>query len=204
MSGGGTTGATGLITVNPGATLAVDNTGTATSNRLGSTRSITFVGGTLNYTGNATTATTETFGSSTAGTTTFNRGLTTINVVSNGQTTTLTLGAGNNVAPGQSGGPTGAAVVFEGNGLLSTGKSVIQSVGAGLLFNGGGTGGTGATTKSIMPYALVYDTTSGAVSFATANSSSGATGTTTSALRGLTVATEMLTNTFATPRLMTC
>ncbi len=77
-------GGTGAVTIAPTATLFVDDTGTATANRLGG-RPMTLQGGTLSYLGNAVTST-ETLGVLTAA-----RPGSTILADSNGGTSTITF-----------------------------------------------------------------------------------------------------------------
>ncbi|EDY18785.1 autotransporter-associated beta strand repeat protein [Chthoniobacter flavus Ellin428] len=98
LSGAGTfTGSTLGNIVEQGATLDVDNSGTAITNRLGD-RILTMAGGSFNYTLNTTSANSEAFG-----TTTFNSGGSTFNVVQNGTQnstitfSTLAFGAGGTV-----------------------------------------------------------------------------------------------------------
>jgi autotransporter-associated beta strand protein len=196
VSGSGAIGSTGRITLNPGSVLILDDTATAIATRL-SGRPMSFIAGSLDYLANLAGS------NETVGVPTFSRGLSTIDVeFAPGAPTgnaTLTFGAqANNVAPVQTSAPSGAAVVFEGANLLSsvtTGKATIASTGAGFLFDGA-TGATSTTNKGILPWALVVDSTTGNVSFATADAAAAATGTTTNALRGLS-ASEMVSDTFA-------
>ncbi len=62
VSGAGVLLATTAITVNPGATFTLDNTGTNVFNRINSVSTVTLAGGTLNYLGAANTASTQSFG----------------------------------------------------------------------------------------------------------------------------------------------
>ncbi len=61
INSAGILGGTGAVTVNEGATLAIDNSGTATTSRLGG-RALTLAGALLDYTNNSGGASTETIG----------------------------------------------------------------------------------------------------------------------------------------------
>ncbi len=86
--GAGAIGGTGTITGQPGATLAVDDTGTAAANRLGG-RAITLAGAAFEYNVNGSLGSTES-----TGTITFSSGASTLNVInSGGLSSTITFGA---------------------------------------------------------------------------------------------------------------
>ncbi len=87
-------GITGTVTINGTGTVSVDDTASATANRLGG-RALSLVGGTFSYLGNAVTST------ETLGTLTVARPGSTIIADSNGGTSTLTFGSiANNVLNG--------------------------------------------------------------------------------------------------------
>jgi autotransporter-associated beta strand protein len=189
INGPGILGATGVVTVNPGATLTLNNSATQVNTRLGG-RPITLSGGNLNLVGPTASATTVT---ETLGAPTFARGQTTVTVTSTaGQGgTNLAFGAPNaavsnainNTTP-----PSGATVLFRGTSLGSvagTGVSTIASTTTGFTFLGQA-GAAGATNKGIIPWALVDPTASGlGSSFATADAATGI-------LRPLNTGTEMV------------
>ncbi|MCX6839396.1 MAG: autotransporter-associated beta strand repeat-containing protein [Verrucomicrobia bacterium] len=191
INGAGILGGTGAVTVNPGATLSLDNGSTQLNNRLGG-RPITLSGGNLNLIGPTASATTVT---ETLGAPTFARGQTTVTVTSTaGQGgTNLAFGAPNaavsnainNGTP-----PSGATVLFRGTNLGSTagtGVSTIASTTTGFTFLGQA-GAAGATNKGIIPWALVDPTVSGlGTSFATADAATGI-------LRPLNTGTEMVSS----------
>ena len=170
-------GGTGAITVNPSATLLVDDSGTALVNRLGS-RPVTFNGSTFNLLGNSAANTTETLGSGT----TFTRGLTTITVTARaGRSAALSFaGALPNIAPAQNAGtqPNAATVLFRGTNLGSVAGANVATISSvstsGFTFNGQ-TGGVGTNNKAILPWALVdTDPVNGVgTSFATADAGNG-------------------------------
>ncbi|MGB8169122.1 MAG: hypothetical protein WCF18_16615, partial [Chthoniobacteraceae bacterium] len=126
VSGAGKIGGTGTIQLNPGSTLTVNDSGTASANRL-SSRTITFNGGSMNVIGSATGNTLETV---TSGAAIFSRGLSTITLTAAaGRQTSLVInGAINNVSSNQNTGantgvtpnvgpPTAASVLFRGTNL---------------------------------------------------------------------------------------
>ena len=174
-SGLGSVGGTAAVTVNPGATLTIDNSQGVVANRLNG-RTLTIYGGNLNLIGGAS-VTGEAIGAPT-----FNRGQSTITVTDGGAGTNLTFtAASNNVNPAQSTGGSMATALFRGTSLgtvAGPGVATIQSTTGGINFNGQ-TGGAGTTTKGIMPWAIIDTSTTGlGFSFATAD-------TTTSILRPL-------------------
>ena len=190
-SGALASGSSPGVSVLPGATLAIDNSGTVQANRLGG-RAISFTGGNLNFTGGSTVT------SEAIGTPTFNRGQTTITVVagSGGANLTFTGGA-NNVSPAQTTGGTGATALFRGTSLGTAAGANVGTIAwtTGGLLTTGATGATGTATKSIVPWAIIDNTATGlGSSFVTANTASLATSTGTAILRPLNVS-EYSTNT---------
>ncbi|NBV35215.1 MAG: hypothetical protein EBR81_15840, partial [Proteobacteria bacterium] len=172
LNGGGTlSGATTIAaTVNPGATLLLDNSAAAISGRLG-TRPIT-LGGNLTLTGSAGTSVSETFGALTplagASVITLNGGSAALNVASIGTV------------------PTGATFLVRGTNLgagsLDAGTATFATTTTGVTFVGG-TGATGSKNKGILPWALVDSSATGfgatgiGTSFATTDSAAATTGT---------------------------
>ncbi|EDY20580.1 autotransporter-associated beta strand repeat protein [Chthoniobacter flavus Ellin428] len=158
-------------TVNPGATLELNDLGTNATNRLGG-RGLTLVGGNFNLIGNASANTSDSMG-----TPTFNRGYSIITVTAQtGEQANLKFTATNNsVAPAQSTAGSGASILFRGTNLAATATagSATISDSLGFTFNGQ-TGGTGQTSKGIMPWALVDTSATGnGLSFATTDGSAG-------------------------------
>ncbi|HYE20337.1 MAG TPA: autotransporter-associated beta strand repeat-containing protein, partial [Tepidisphaeraceae bacterium] len=175
------------VTVHPGATLALDNSATNVTNRLGA-RPLTIQGGNLSLTGSASAATSETFGA-----TTFSRGHSVITVTAGaGQQADLRFGAVNNPSTAQNAGtaPSGATALFRGTGLGNAVGAGVASVAGSTFTFAGQTGGTGTVTtasanKGILPWALVDSSATGSgTSFATADSTTG-TATTSAILRPL-------------------
>lgn len=187
VSGAGTIGGTGTIALNPGSTLTINDSGTASANRL-SNRAITITGGSLNLLGSATANTSE---SLTTGGAMFNRGLSVITVTAaTGRQAVLNFnGNFNNVAQAQNSAtaPTAASVLFRatnlgqplvgtaGSGAGTThplltnvaGITLTNSTNAILTFNGQ-TGAKDTSTKGILPWALVDSDVNGeGTSFAT-------------------------------------
>ncbi|HYF34452.1 MAG TPA: hypothetical protein VD994_04105, partial [Prosthecobacter sp.] len=199
---GSFTSTTGNFVLNPGGTLTLDNSAAAggnVNNRLGTTRVINFLGGNLNLIGNEAANTIETFAAPT-----LSRGLSVINVTAKAgfQTDLLFTGAATNPSTLQnvtSNTPTGASILFRGTNLGSAagaGNATIRNSG-GFAFAGLLAGATGATNKAIMPYALVENTTTGAISFATGDAAANAT-TTTAVIRPLAAAEYAANNTLTT------
>src|SRR5581483_8752113 len=62
LSSGGLLAATGAVTVNPGATLTLDDTGTNPVNRINTAAALTLAGGTFNFLGAAGAASAQTLG----------------------------------------------------------------------------------------------------------------------------------------------
>ncbi|WP_395719769.1 autotransporter-associated beta strand repeat-containing protein, partial [Prosthecobacter sp.] len=187
LNGAGTlaVGNTIAMTVNPSATLTLDNSVTQVNNRLGS-RPITLSGGNLNLIGGATNVT-ETIGAPT-----FARGQSTITVTAGAGQANLVFGAlANNPSTNINANPapSGATALFRGTSLgtaAGAGIATIASTGTGFAF-AGQAGAVGTTNKGIIPWALVDSTVSGlGTSFATADSATGI-------LRPLVVGTEMVT-----------
>jgi autotransporter-associated beta strand protein len=173
VSGSGATGATGAVTVNPGATLLLDNSGTVVANRLGTSRAITLFGGNLTLNGGATSVT-ETFGAPT-----FNRGQSTITINPGAGGGTLQFTAAPVLATAGAN-----TVLFRGTNLTSgtvgAGTASIIDT-AGFTLVGSGTANT--TIKGILPWALVdcsatgFGATGIGSSFATTDSAAETTGT---------------------------
>jgi hypothetical protein len=167
LNGAGTLAGGNAIaaTVNPGATLSLDNAGTLVSNRLGG-RPVTLLGGNLNLLTNAATT------NETVGAISFNRGFSTVTVTAGAGGANLTFGAPNNPSANQNVGPSGATVLFRGTSLgTAAGANVatIKSSTTGFTFVGQ-TGGSGTATKGILPWALVDTSATGlGNSFATAD-----------------------------------
>jgi autotransporter-associated beta strand protein len=170
---------TGRVTIDVGATLTLDNTtlsGGNVNNRLGTTRPITFRGGSFNLYGANGATTTETLA-----TPTFSRGLSVITLVDGGNGTNLLFTTSANVpANSQNNGtaPTGTSILFRGTRLgdaAGAGVATIRNSGTtnGFAFNGQN-GATGTKNKGLMPYALV-DTNVGGNGFSFATGDSGGT-----------------------------
>jgi len=166
FSGAGAYSATGVgLGVNYGANLIFDNTGTNTPNRSG-IRPLSVNAGQFKLLGNASATSSETL----AGIV-FNRGEDIVNVVAGGTgQANLTLTS--------SGGAISRAnfstVVFEGTNLSTTagsGQSTINIGSSGVTFTG--SGAAGAPNKGLLPWALAVNTTTGATSFATADTTTG-------------------------------
>ncbi len=132
-----TPGASGLpaVAVNQGGTLTLDNTGTNNTDRIANSAPITLSGGTLNFLGNATAASTETVGALTLG-----AGTSTVNTTpGTGQTAALTF-ASLTRAVGS-----GGAVNFTGTGLGGASNKVLFTTAPTL-------------TSGLLPYATVNGT----------------------------------------------
>ncbi len=165
LTGGNTIAAT----VNPNATLTLDNaTTTNVANRLGG-RPVTLVGGNLNYMGNGAATSSEVLGAAV-----FSRGQSTVTVTAGaGQQANLTFASINNAAIAQNGGtaPTGASVLFRGTNLgsaIGAGNASITSTAIN-SFPGSNTA-AGTTGKGVIPFALIDASPTGlGTSFATAD-----------------------------------
>ena len=167
--------AVGGITVNPGATLTVnDNSASPTAARLG-TSAITLRGGNLNLIGSTTGNTNETLAVPT-----FSRGYSVVTVTAQtGQQANLAFNAAaNNPAPAQNANPapTGASVLFRGSSLgtaAGAGIATIANSTGGFTFVGQ-TGAAAAKNKALLPWALVDTSATGnGTSFATASTVTG-------------------------------
>ncbi|MBK8095116.1 MAG: autotransporter-associated beta strand repeat-containing protein [Verrucomicrobiaceae bacterium] len=163
INGAGALSGTGLVILQPNATLSLDNSGTNVDNRLGG-RPLQVYGGSFNLNGNAAVATTEQIGNLT-----LSRGNTVFTINPNAaQATSLVLGG-----LAVRGGTTTA--LFRGTGLgnaAGAGTAVVTgaSTAAGFTFIGQ-SGATGLANKAILPWALVDNTVGGVgISFATADS----------------------------------
>jgi autotransporter-associated beta strand protein len=165
------TGSTKAYALKPGSVLEVlDDGATPLNNRLGAASNIDFKGAQLNIVGNANGTTLETLA-----TPTFGRGFSVVTITAQaGQQANLVFtGAAASQANAQSNAtsPTGTSVLFRGTSLgtaAGAGVATIKDT-AGFSFNGQ-SGAAGATTKAILPWALVDATTTGAgTSFATAD-----------------------------------
>ena len=196
LNGAGTITATNniVLTIDPGASVTLDNTSANVNNRLGG-RGVTFVGGNFTLDGATNAKTTESVGAPT-----FSRGMTTITLNAQpGQETILNFStSGNNVAPSEGTGPAGATVLFRGTNLTPTataGDATITDT-TGFLSNGQ-TGGTGTVSKAIMPWALIDNTATGnGFAFATTDGTTGSqTGTAGAGLRALSASEYATANT---------
>ena len=153
--GAGSIGGTGLISLNTGGALSVDDSvGLAIANRLGGGRAMTFQGGSFSYTGNSTGPSTESVGIITIG-----RG---------GSTITITAGAGSSadvVATSLLRGVGGTLVMNDlGTGPLSGELTLLTAP----VFIGQA-GITGTVSKGILPWLIVTD--AGGTGFGTTDSS---------------------------------
>jgi autotransporter-associated beta strand protein len=195
LSGQGSLGGAGTISMNTGSMLRLDNTGTNVNDRLSRYTLLPF-GAELSITGNAVAATSETLGHVIL----FN-GKNTFTLEPNAAqplklilgNTSLVIGNATSVARA-----TGTTALFrgtnlgnaEGNGVAAISGPVATS---GLSFSGQ-TGATGTTNKGIVPWALVDTSSAGTgLSFATADAVAGASLTGTSLLRPL-APSEMVVN----------
>jgi autotransporter-associated beta strand protein len=168
-------GSTKAYALKPGSVLEVlDNGATPLNNRLGAASNIDFKGGQLNIVGNANGTTLETLA-----TPTFGRGFSVVTITAQaGQQANLVFtGAAASQANAQnnSTAPTGASVLFRGSALGTAAGAGIATIKdtAGFSFNGQ-SGAAGATTKAILPWALVDATIAGpGTSFATADTGTG-------------------------------
>ena len=147
ISGTGAIGGAGAITAWPGTTLnVIDNSTTPQTNRLGGTRALTLEGGTYNYTGNGSSASSET----TTGALTYAWGA---DVISITNSATLTFGSLANAGGG-------VLNITTGSGTLgvSTGAAIMLTTSATLT----------PASVGIIPRATVNGT-----SFATYSASQG-------------------------------
>ena len=153
LTGAGTITGTNTIavTINPGASLVLDNVGTLTPNRLGG-RPVTLFQGNYELDGNSA-ATTETTGLFTA-----NRGQSVVTVKAGAGGTNLVFGG---AAPSRLG---GSMVLFRGDGAINSTT--------GFAFSG--TGAIGTTNKGMLPWGLFDSSATGTgTAFATADTATG-------------------------------
>lgn len=170
------------LTLSVGSTLNLDNSGTNGTNRIGTTHTVTLNGANFNLSGNSGAATTEQ-----TGTFTVNGGQSIITLTPDAtKALTLTLGASANVGRG-----TGGTALFRGTNLgaaLNTAgaAAVVGPVAANGFAFTGQLGATATNSKSIVPWALVGNSTSSlGTSFLTADATAGTTTTGTSVIRAL-------------------
>ena len=170
-------GGTGAVTVQPGATFALDNSGTNVFNRLG-LRPVTLAGAALNLTPSTTANVAETVGALT-----LNVGQTVITETANGSFQSI-LNMGN-LTRG-----VGGTLLLRGSNLGSAAANGVAEIivqTATLV----GAGGIGTTNKSILPWAILDTTVGGTgTSFATRDGVG-------TILRPLNTTTEMVTNSYA-------
>jgi autotransporter-associated beta strand protein len=161
--GAGSFGGSAVVTtVNPGATLTVDDSfGLPVANRLGGVfRTMTLTGGTFTYNGNAAGPSSESQGALTV-----LRGGSAISVSpGTGQQASLVFASLTRTSQ--------ATVLFSGAGLGSAGGANVGTITLGAIPTFTGAAGlTGTFNKAILPYALAKDTTANTVGFATTDSS---------------------------------
>ena len=189
--------ATKAYALRPGSVLEVlDNGATPLNNRLGAAANIDFKGGALNIVGNANGTTLETLA-----TPTFGRGFSVITVTAQaGQQANLVFSAAAGAqanAQNATTGPTAPSVLFRGTSLGTAAGAGIATIkdSAGFSFNGQ-TGATGATTKGLLPWALIDASATGqGTSFATGDAA--AASATTAILRPLAAGEYSAANTIA-------
>ena len=140
LSGAGVLTGTSAVTVNQGGTLTLDDTGTNLANRVNTAANVTLNGGTFNFLGNSTQASSQAF------------------------STTLTLTGGNSTISTASGTAGGTATLTFSKLTRNAGSTLVfaginSPVGAAsnqVIFTSQVTL-TGSTGNRILPYALVTD-----------------------------------------------
>ncbi len=183
LGGAGSIGGAGLITVNPGGALSVDDSvGLPVTNRLGG-RALTLLGGAFNYTGGTSTASFETLGALTT-----NAGQSVV---------TITPGAGQQSVVTFASIPAagaGGTALFRGTGLGNVPGAGVPSIfsTAAPVFVGQA-GAAGTTSKAILPWALIDSSANGdGTSFATSDGANGM-------LRALTASEQAASLTYGAP-----
>lgn len=168
-AGAGSVGPSGTVTINPGATLTVDDSvGIPVANRLGGNRPMTLQGGAFNYIGSAGGSSSELLGSLTPG---VGNGVITITAGSGGQANVQVASIGTVAA--------GSTLLIRGSNLGSAVGSDVATLSsvAGATFVGN-QGLTATVNKGILPWAIVDTTTTGlGSSFLTLDNTVAATGT---------------------------
>jgi autotransporter-associated beta strand protein len=179
FNGAGTNGG-GNVTVNYGATLIYDDTGSSNVANRNAGHTNSMLAGMIELLGANNATSTETFSGFSVG-----RGEDVVNAVANGATgqANITLTSGTGSFTHSSGTAGGASVVFEGTNLGSATGPGVGSItigtgsGTAAAFQGAGSAAGTSTApvinKGLFPWALAVNTTTGATTFATADSITG-------------------------------